>query len=427
MKTTIVTILLFATSSDGAENFTGPAAAVKQAETAREELAVYWFGAEMPKWFEPCPIKITKSQSGRTWFRFSTDEDGRRHVSGWRMECGSTAIRHEVNHAVFATHFRRELPRWIDEGAATFIETEEETKRIRIGLQMNIKADRFTHFSELFKNSGKYPRGGTKLANLYGEGHAIVEYLIANGGRAKFIKFVGDVKVDTNGASTLAALSKHYGIESAAELERAWFASKPAGKIAHKQQCRLVVYSSPTCPPCCYWKHRELGRIKAAGIDVEIVEDHARARSAGVRWYPTFVVVRDGRERDRLFSYQTASKIIKAVDKCEASTSIPAPPIGSSSSSGIAALAESIRELGIRLKSLEDRPESIDLSELRAIATELGGRLTVLESIEIPVRIETSTGKLIREKRYNLERDDEGRLIFKPIVLKFDEELLRGK
>ena len=71
-------------------------------------------------------------QVGATSFQF----DPRRSVLGWKMNVQGTeqrildsVIPHEVSHTIFASYFRRPLPRWADEGAATIIEHESERMR----------------------------------------------------------------------------------------------------------------------------------------------------------------------------------------------------------------------------------------------------------------------------------------------------------
>ena len=54
-------------------------------------------------------------------------------VFGWNMKVQGTpervldsVIPHEVSHTIFASYFRRPLPRWADEGAASLVEHESE-------------------------------------------------------------------------------------------------------------------------------------------------------------------------------------------------------------------------------------------------------------------------------------------------------------
>lgn len=81
-------------------------------------------------------------------------------------------------------------------------------------------------------------------------------------------------------------------------------------------------------------------------------------------------------------------------------------------------LAEMRKQLDA-IQNKPDRPKSkpVDLSGIEK-------RLADFEGVSIPIRIETTAGKIIRQKVLSLERID-GRWSFKPIVLRFDESVLK--
>ncbi|HMP06895.1 MAG TPA: hypothetical protein PJ982_11130, partial [Lacipirellulaceae bacterium] len=102
------------------------------AEQWRLSLAHEWLGQELPRWSEPCPIKARVAPQlgagGATSFVFDQGE-----VFGWRMNIQGSRERildsvlpHEITHTIFATHFRRPVPRWADEGACTTVEHRSE-------------------------------------------------------------------------------------------------------------------------------------------------------------------------------------------------------------------------------------------------------------------------------------------------------------
>src|SRR5688572_5171144 len=84
----------------------------KTAEFYRDYLAEQWLGKRLPRWYKPCTISVKVGQmgaGGATTFSFDRGE-----VFGWRMTVqGSlerildSVIPHEVNHTIFACHFRR--------------------------------------------------------------------------------------------------------------------------------------------------------------------------------------------------------------------------------------------------------------------------------------------------------------------------------
>ena len=105
----------------------------------RRELAMAWLGHELPNWYSPCPVMVKVGQMGAggyTSFSFDRGHTGEMEVFGWNMVVqGSlervldSVIPHEVSHTIFACNFRRPLPRWADEGAATLAEHESEKHR----------------------------------------------------------------------------------------------------------------------------------------------------------------------------------------------------------------------------------------------------------------------------------------------------------
>ncbi|HEY2881570.1 MAG TPA: hypothetical protein VGJ15_04040, partial [Pirellulales bacterium] len=104
----------------------------KAAEHYRHDLAISWVGQAMPNWTRPCPIVAEVSPNlgagGKTSFVFNEGE-----VFGWDMNIQGSEERvldsvlpHEVTHTIFASYFRRPLPRWADEGACTTVEHDSE-------------------------------------------------------------------------------------------------------------------------------------------------------------------------------------------------------------------------------------------------------------------------------------------------------------
>ena len=88
-----------------------------EAERFRKELSLEWLGYELPAWAQPCPISVKVGANlgagGVTSFSFD-----RGQVFGWQMAIEGPPDRvidavlpHEVTHTIFATHFRRPLPR----------------------------------------------------------------------------------------------------------------------------------------------------------------------------------------------------------------------------------------------------------------------------------------------------------------------------
>ncbi|MEK6236235.1 MAG: hypothetical protein N2C14_16135, partial [Planctomycetales bacterium] len=195
----------------------------EEAERFRKELAREWLGEEMPRWSRPCPITVQAGShlgaGGATSFSFHHGE-----VFGWQMSIQGSRKRildsvlpHEVTHTVFASHFRKPLPRWADEGACTTVEhVEEKTKQHRMLIQF-LQTGRGINFQRMFAMK-EYPRD---VLPLYAQGYSLARMLISEGGKRKFMQFVGDGLEDENWPR---ALKEHYGDDGLAVLQERWLA-----------------------------------------------------------------------------------------------------------------------------------------------------------------------------------------------------------
>ena len=193
----------------------------KQAETYRRDLAKLWLNQTLPNWQNPCPITAQVAESlgagGATSFMFDGGE-----VFGWQMQIQGSLERildsvlpHEVTHTIFASYFRRPLPRWADEGACTTVEhTSERTKQ----QQMMIRFLRTGHgipFHSMFAMK-EYPQD---VLPLYAQGHSLVSYLVQQGGRQKFLNFVS---TGLQAEQWPSATKQFYGYANLSELQNSW-------------------------------------------------------------------------------------------------------------------------------------------------------------------------------------------------------------
>jgi hypothetical protein len=193
------------------------------AEDFRSKLALSWLGEELPKWSQPCPVKVqvgpTLGAGGATTFTFDRGE-----VFGWNMNIQGSAERvldsvlpHEITHMIYASHFRRPLPRWADEGGATSVEDVSERNKQRASLDKYLRTGRGIAFSKMFAMT-EYP---ADVLPLYAQGYSTVEYLIQQGGRRRYIMFLDDALKDNDWA---AALQKHYSLQGLGDLQKTWLA-----------------------------------------------------------------------------------------------------------------------------------------------------------------------------------------------------------
>ncbi|MCH9654019.1 MAG: hypothetical protein K0U86_11170 [Planctomycetes bacterium] len=210
------------------------------AEIYRKELAITWLGHELPKWAAPCPIKVKVGNygaGGATTFSFD-----RGHVFGWDMQIQGTLERildsvlpHEVNHTIFACHFRRPLPRWADEGAATIVEHESEKKRQRLLNRQVMGTNKRIPLRHLLSMT-EYPSEMQQVLTLYAEGYSLADFLLQRGGKKRYLMFLEDAH--KNGWDE--AIAKLYKYKNVEALEQGWgkwiIAGSPSLQVPAGQQ-----------------------------------------------------------------------------------------------------------------------------------------------------------------------------------------------
>ena len=236
-RATLVASLLFTTVSVQAAtarstNFVVTAATqeiadkcLKAANFWREELSQQWLNQELPDWTQPCPIRVNVgriSASGATTFSFGDGE-----VFGWNMEVNGTleqvvdsVIPHEVNHTILASYFRRPLPRWADEGAATLVESDSERAIQARTLEDVTRNNRRIPLAQLL-DIKNYPEDKMQVYALYAEGYALADFLVQQHpemGRFVYLHFLQTAHEH----GWEAAIRKHYSFKGVAELDQAW-------------------------------------------------------------------------------------------------------------------------------------------------------------------------------------------------------------
>ncbi|MFN0197790.1 MAG: hypothetical protein ACKVT0_13680 [Planctomycetaceae bacterium] len=205
------------------------------AEVYRRELSLEWLGREFKPWSQPCPITVrvgSMGAGGSTTFTFDRGE-----VFNWNMRIQGSLERildsvlpHEISHTIFATHFRRPLPRWADEGAATLVEHESERRRQSLLAQQLLNDETRIPLQTLL-GIKEYPQEMQKVLMLYAEGYTLSNFLVQRGGKRRFITFLADA----HESSWDRALQRHYDYKTIASLENEWHSWILAGEPATEQ------------------------------------------------------------------------------------------------------------------------------------------------------------------------------------------------
>jgi len=199
------------------------------AEQYRKDLAVLWLGKTLPDWSAKCPIVVHVGSDlgagGKTSFVFENGE-----VFDWEMEIqGSyerildSVLPHEITHMILASHFRKPIPRWLDEGMATSVEHHSEKanyrRMIRHFLQSNVQRCFPLNRMVAMKD---YPDDPMPF---YAQGFSLVEYLLEcgrqfdNNEHCRLVQFAQSAMQSGDWQS---ALQEHYGIQNLGELQLSW-------------------------------------------------------------------------------------------------------------------------------------------------------------------------------------------------------------
>ncbi|MCH2211716.1 MAG: hypothetical protein MK110_10460 [Fuerstiella sp.] len=231
-RVTLILITLFISTgaSYRTRNFIATATSVKEArsvaeaaEEYRRRLAVFWTGRTLKNWSHPCTINVRSGvlgAAGQTTFQFVGTA-----VINWKMMVQGSPERildsvlpHEVNHTVFASYFRRPLPRWADEGASTLFEHRSE-QQLQLDLLQNVVRSRreFIPLRRLLSMK-RYPAGHRPMLILYAEGFGLVDFLMQQEGQETYLKFLHDAR----GGRWEAAIRKHYNHRGVDALEKDW-------------------------------------------------------------------------------------------------------------------------------------------------------------------------------------------------------------
>jgi hypothetical protein len=193
------------------------------AEIYRRELAIEWLGTPLPgNWEQPCPITVVPGNmgaGGKTTFNFQNGE-----VYGWKMEVKGSEQRildsvlpHEINHTIFASYFRRPLPRWADEGAASLIEHESERNQLR-QIHSGVMGTRRKIALKTLLEIKQYPENQQELLTLYAEGHSLADFLIQRAGKREYVRLMA-MAHERGWEESVKSL---YGYKSVTQLEQDW-------------------------------------------------------------------------------------------------------------------------------------------------------------------------------------------------------------
>ena len=192
------------------------------AEEWREKLARQWIGAELPNWPKKCPITARldgNGSAGATTFNFDFKggvEFVSMRLSGSLVGVLGIALPHEVMHTVLATHFKKPLPRWADEGAAVIAAESEETTKYHASFDALHQLNKHLSLRRLF--AVKDFNEVDNVILVYAQGATVTRFLVERKDRPTFLRFLS---AGMNSGWESAA-KDIYDFASIEAMEQAW-------------------------------------------------------------------------------------------------------------------------------------------------------------------------------------------------------------
>lgn len=185
-------------------------------------------------WVPPCTVHVHGDRSsfaaavsgapamatGATSIEFVGDTVALRRIDVIDGTDGGvpSALAHEVVHVVLADHFTdNPPPRWADEGLATLFDDPVKQQGHEADFRHADAHGQAWNVADLMALELE-PVDAARQRVFYGQSAALVRWLLARRDGPTFLRFIDQATRE----GPAAALRFHYGIASAAELERAW-------------------------------------------------------------------------------------------------------------------------------------------------------------------------------------------------------------
>lgn len=231
-----------------------------EAERLRDELSQQWFGEPCPSWESPCRLVVVPRQgagSGVTTAMYGRGVSFNMTVEGEPGDMLANSLRHEVFHAVIASHLKTHLPRWLDEGAAMQCEGLTERDRYRQGVVKILREGRGIPFSTMI-HLRNYP---ADRMPIYYQGASVVEFLLHHDGRGRLMDFA---RAGARSNNWPAAVRDHYGFDTLSAWQDSWLSWVKLGAPGPRQ---AVTQASYTPGDCKYrWNGRTWIRTDETGV-----------------------------------------------------------------------------------------------------------------------------------------------------------------
>lgn len=212
------------------------------AESTRVTMTRKWFGEDARPWSPRCDLYV--HPTGAAYAKNTGAPPASPGHSSISLEAGRILARridlrgddpnlligvvpHETTHVVLAGRFgTHHVPRWADEGMAVLSEPRERIDVHLRNLPMHQREGGLFRLGELMKMP-EYPEP-RRVGPFYAQSVSLVEFLCRKKDPATFTRFLRE---GLDGQYE-AALQRHYGYRSFAELEREWMGYAFGAEVA---------------------------------------------------------------------------------------------------------------------------------------------------------------------------------------------------
>jgi hypothetical protein len=206
--------------------------AARAAEQTRAAMQRKWFGANGPDWSPKCELflhatasdynRVTGAPGGSPGHSSFNVQGGRVLSRQIHLHCDDpnllvAVLPHETTHTVLAGNFGdKPVPRWADEGMAVLTEPREKVELHLRNLPRH-RQDRQLFAVQQLMEMNEYPEP-RYVGAFYAQSVSLVNYLTKQKSPQVFSQFIRD---GLRGGYE-AALQRHYGYQSFADLEQRW-------------------------------------------------------------------------------------------------------------------------------------------------------------------------------------------------------------
>lgn len=188
------------------------------AERLRCEIALDWFGAELPAAERRTIIQVRPSYSEDEGLTMLTGDHAESRHRVWLTtqprRARGTTLAHELTHVLMHSRFPHGMPAWANEGAASLQDDADRHARRRDLLSQFVCTGHWPSLQRLLGAPAITPTD----ERAYAVATSLTRFLLTQADRATFLNFVAagqQVGWD-------AALRRHYAIDTTAELQRHW-------------------------------------------------------------------------------------------------------------------------------------------------------------------------------------------------------------